>query len=245
MSSISFRLRNRIYGIYGLWRVRTLVSQIGSLLSRLCGVTGIARLRPGRTRPASGPGHLQPGRSRPLPRALSQQQHPGAGTGGKAFPPGLEGVDNSASCPPHGRPLFFVESLPVEPGPRHTLEGGRERAGKPPPRPQVRPRGAARSRTRRQSVGRNTGPQAAQKACRSRARGFWLPTPHPVAACASRGRSRGFPLCRLHQWTPSRGPGADAPSRRARAARVVALGDDRKRVCSSAEPWLESPNGPR
>lgn len=54
----------------------------------------------------------------------------------------------------------------------------------------------------RYAVGRSVALRAygqGQEARRSRVRGFWLPTPHPVAAEASRGRYRGFPLYRLHQ----------------------------------------------
>ena len=44
--------------------------------------------------------------------------------GGESLLPRLEGVDNSASCPPHGSPLFFIEKLSGDGG----CIGGREGA---------------------------------------------------------------------------------------------------------------------
>jgi hypothetical protein len=89
-----------------------------------------------------------------------------AGERGESLPPALKGVDNSASCPPHGLPPSAFEGLP---GRRltqssiaqATLEGGRERAGKPHPRPLVRPRGAARLRY---AVGRSVATRAIRRA---------------------------------------------------------------------------------
>jgi hypothetical protein len=124
---------------------------------------------------------------------------------------------------------------------RETLEGGRERSGKP--LPSRRSRAAGGTSRLRYAVGRSvahTGPRAGPEARRSRVRGPWLPTPHLVAACASQGRYRGFPLCRLRLDAPSREPGQ--PGRRARAH--GSLRGQREGLGQAGSPPLESRNGP-
>ena len=99
-------------------------------------------------------------------------------------------------------PLLRLRDLRGE-----TLEGGRERSGKPRP---SRRRGQLVTPRSRYAVGRSvahTGPRPALKGRRSCVRGFRLPTPLPVAAEASGGRFRGFPLYRLAWWTRAGKPG--------------------------------------
>ena len=101
-------------------------------------------------------------------------------------------------------PPFFVKTVSQEG--RRWREGGSERASLALAG-QLASCVLTRPALRRRSVGRITGPRTALGARRSRVRGSRLPTPHPVAAFASRWRLGGFPLWRLRQVAPSRAPG--------------------------------------
>ena len=123
---------------------------------------------------------------------------------GESLPPCLEGVDNSASCPPHGSPPIFIERAPGStPEGMRRREGGSERESLALARCRAWPSRSAR----RRSVGRYTGPRTRQERP-GEPRSWDLAHPSPVAAFASQWRFGGCPLLRLGRTALSREPGA-------------------------------------
>ena len=105
-----------------------------------------------------------------------------------------------------------------------TLEGGREQAGKPRPRP---PEATLRAARHEYAVGRSVVLRAAERARAPRGAAFTgLACPPPVAAFASWWRSGWFPLWRLARgaWEPGIGLCGSIDVHQALGAPPVALG---------------------
>ena len=138
-------------------------------------------------RPGTGQGGNDLVQREPLSEILAPH-------GGESLPPRLEGVDNAARCPPHGFPLFCDGQRGLQRGRRWRERGSEQASLAQAAKVQLVGLPALDH-----AVGRSVATQARERpleARRSRVHGPRLPTPHPVAAFASRGRYRGFPTRR-------------------------------------------------